>query len=108
MSIIRTVDVLGIQNAERYFNDEVFKPVGKHDLISVTQNGNELILEFEDEENPTAKNFVKQLSKKKHPNLDSFYANAPDSWRLAKNIELAKIYLFFFSEKYREKEYIIW
>lgn len=102
MAIIRKIELVGLQNAERYLNEEVIKPVGKHDLKSVRMEGRELVLEFAESENPKAQNFVKQVSRKKHPNLDEFFLSASSTWVYLDTIKLDKIYLIFFSEGARE------
>lgn len=104
MSIVRKVDIHWLQNAERYLNEEVIKPVGKHDLERVRLENQVLILEFSDDENPKAKNFVKQVSRKKHPNIDEFFSKASNTWRYLDTIKLDKIFLFFFSEVNREDD----
>ena len=66
MSIVKKVNISGVQNLERYFAEFAFTPVGKHDLEKVEYRDNEVTLYFDEEENPSAKNFVKQGSIKKY------------------------------------------
>ena len=66
MSIVKKVNISGVQNLERYFAEHVFAPVGKHDLERVEYRDNEVTLYFDEEENLSAKNFVKQGSIKKY------------------------------------------
>lgn len=110
MSIIRTVDINGIQNIERYFVDYVFKPVGKHDLERVEideTNPNLITLYFDENENPFAKNFVKQMSLKKYATESEFIEKTAKNQKfqtLIKKVTTSKYKLFFFSEKSREKK----
>lgn len=118
MSIVREpivweIDIVTIENlsnVERYIT-KIFDEVGKHNLESVKKKDDKLILTFSEKEDITARNFVKQLSKKKYPTSESlvkYYASAPRNWRLLKTLETPKVYLLFFSEICRETKDIIW
>lgn len=110
MSIIQKVNISGMQNIERFFTEYVFKPVGKHDLEKVEvdeNNENIIILYFSEEENPSAKNFVKQMSLKKYATESEFIektAKNQNFQTLIKKVKTAKYKLFFFSEKSRRKK----
>lgn len=110
MAIIRKVDIGGIQNIERYFAEYVFKAVGKHDLEKVEvdeNNKNQLILYFDEAENPSAKNFVKQMSLKKYSSDTEFIDKTIKTQHFQtfiKKVNTNKYKLFFFSEKSRTKK----
>lgn len=114
MSIVREIEIVTIENlsnVERYITKEIFDEVGKHNLESVKRKDDKLILTFSEKEDITARNFIKQLSKKKYPTSESlvkYYATAPRNWRLLKTLETKKVYLLFFSEICREPKDIIW
>lgn len=106
MAIIQNVNISGICNFERYFVD-VFKKVGKHDLEKVEINGSVLTLYFDEKENPSAKNFLKQMSLKKYASEAEFIVKTALSQRFETHIAkitTPKHILFFFSEKSRKKD----
>lgn len=104
MSIIRNADLRGVQNVERYFEDEIFQPIGKHDLEKVEVVGDKVFnLYFAEEENPSARNFVKQIKA-----VDVLTEENSERDILSKTVDVKKFPIFlekiFITKKRRKEE----
>ena len=96
------MNISGVQNVEGFVSQEMKKYRQNH-LLSVSYNRHRgfLRLYFSTQPSKNARNYVKQVSKRKHKDLKVFLEeqrSVIDEDALLATVELPNVYLLFFSE----------